>query len=293
MKLASGQHGVLSRAQLLAEGIAADVVDRLLKSKRLRAAHRGVYLVGPVVAPRTREMAAVLACGETGVISHASAVMLWQLPPERESRGVTEVSAVQGNHLSRAGVRVHRARALHADEVTKLDGIPVTTAARTLYDVAATASSRALERIFAAALGRGLTNRDELLLVLARHPRQPGTSRLRALIESETQPAMTWSKAEERFLALMRKVRLPLPAVNTSIGPYRVDFLWREERFVVELDGFASHSSSEKFESDRLRDSELAAAGLRVARVTWRQLTREPEAVAVRVAQALAHARKP
>ncbi len=89
------------------------------------------------------------------------------------------------------------------------------------------------------------------------------------------------------MLALVRAARLPMPDVNVRVGPIEVDFLWREERLVVEVDGFRFHSSRAAFERDRRRDAELQAGGLRVMRVTWRQLTREREATLARIARAL------
>jgi very-short-patch-repair endonuclease len=172
--------------------------------------------------------------------------------------------------------------------VTKLDNLPITTVPRTLHDLAGVAGQQELERALAQAPGLGLTTHDDLLSLLERASWRPGVSRLRALLAREAPPALTRSEAEERFLALIRKGQLPKPAVNTSVRGYSVDFLWRAERFVVEIDGFAFHSQSPKFESDRRRDAELAAAGVRVVRVTWRQLVGEPEAVLVRLALALA-----
>lgn len=90
----------------------------------------------------------------------------------------------------------------------------------------------------------------------------------------------------------MRKARLPQPEVNVRVGAYEVDFLWRDERLVVEVDGFAFHSSQRDFERDRRRDAELAARGLTVIRVTWRQIVDEPEAMLVRIARALARAER-
>jgi very-short-patch-repair endonuclease len=79
--------------------------------------------------------------------------------------------------------------------------------------------------------------------------------------------------------------------LNTVVAGYRLDAYWPSARLVVEIDGFAFHSSAALFESDRRRDAELAAAGVRVMRVTWRQLEGEPHAVVARVAQALVHAK--
>jgi very-short-patch-repair endonuclease len=110
------------------------------------------------------------------------------------------------------------------------------------------------------------------------------------LLDGEEPLTLTRSEAEERFLTLIRKAQLPLPETNVSVTGYEVDFYWRPNGFVVEIDGFAFHSSAEMFESDRRRDAVLAASGVRVMRATWRQLTREPEALLVRLTQALAKA---
>jgi hypothetical protein len=80
---------------------------------------------------------------------------------------------------------------------------------------------------------------------------------------------------------------LPRPEANVRIEGYEVDFLWPTERFVVEIDGFAYHSSRARFEADRRRDAHLAAAGYHVIRVTWRQIRDEPLRVVGRLARAL------
>ncbi|MGH7552236.1 MAG: endonuclease domain-containing protein, partial [Longimicrobiales bacterium] len=147
---------------------------------------------------------------------------------------------------------------------------------------------RELERAFAQAERRNRIDRAKLRSLAARHGSRRGTPLLCGLIEDETGPAWTRSEAEERFLALIRKAELPTPEVNVSIGKCEVDFFWRHERLVVEVDGFAFHSSQRKFESDRRRDARLSASGVRVVRVTWRQVVDEPEAMLVRVAQTLA-----
>lgn len=111
---------------------------------------------------------------------------------------------------------------------------------------------------------------------------------MRALLEAPELLALTRSEAESRFLSLVRRGKLPRPEVNVRLKAFEVDFLWRRERVVVEIDGFAYHSSRGAFEQDRQRDAVLAASGLLVVRITWRQLSTEPEAVLVLLAQALA-----
>jgi very-short-patch-repair endonuclease len=90
------------------------------------------------------------------------------------------------------------------------------------------------------------------------------------------------------MLDLIRQAGLPTPEANVRIAGYEVDLLWRDQQLVVEIDGHAFHSSRGSFERDRRKQTDLVAAGLRVARVTWRQLTRDAIAVAVRLATALA-----
>jgi very-short-patch-repair endonuclease len=184
---------------------------------------------------------------------------------------------------------VHRLAALDRRDIRKLGGIPVTSAARTILDLAAVVSPRDLERALAEAQARRLVRRADLLSLLARRSGRPGAAALRSLIEGDA-PALTRSEAEERFLALIRAAELPAPEVNARVGRYEVDFLWRERALVVEVDGYRFHSSRASFERDRRRDADLTTRGLRVIRITWRRIVREPEALVARVATALASA---
>ncbi|MGH7553467.1 MAG: endonuclease domain-containing protein, partial [Longimicrobiales bacterium] len=157
-----------------------------------------------------------------------------------------------------------------------------------LFDLAGVAGVRELEQALAEATNRRLASQSELLSLASRHARRRGIQALRRMLEDDAGPLLVQSDAEERFLGLIRKARLPVPEANTRVGAYKVDFLWRPERLVVEVDGFTFHSSRGRFESDRRRDADLSAQGFRVIRVTWRQVTQEPEVVLVRLAQTLA-----
>jgi very-short-patch-repair endonuclease len=285
--VASRQHGVITRAQLLSAGISPKRLTNRIKVGEVKRLHRGVFLVGPPISPLMMEMAAVLACGGMAVLSYASAGALWAVWPTR-SGGMVEVSIAGGRRPRIPGVRVHRLRELRPDEVTVLQGIPVTTAARTLLDLAGRAPRRDLERALARALRESLVTRSELETLLGRYPARAGTQPVRSLLAGDTAPAVTRSEAEERFLALIRRAQLTSPESNVEVCGHEVDFFWGIQRLIAEIDGFAFHSSREMFESDRRRDAVLAAAGMRVIRITWRQLQKEPEAVLVRVALALA-----
>jgi very-short-patch-repair endonuclease len=289
--LARRQHGVVARAQLVRLGLGPRAIDRRIQAGRLRRLHRGVYAVGAIRAPNEAEMAAALACGNGSAVSHRFASALWHLLPYPARDRAVDVTVPDRRARSRPGIRVHRGKRLRADELTKVSGIPVTTPARTLLDLAAEVTARELEQAVAEAQRRGLTSRERLRALLARHRGRPGTRRLRAVLEAPERPALTRSRAEDRLLALIRKARLPGPDVNARIGPYEVDFLWRDACLVVEVDGYAFHSGRTSFESDRRRDADLAARGLTVIRVTWHQLVDEPEATLVRLGQTLARSK--
>ena len=284
--LAASQFGVVTRAQLIEAGVSVKKLDRWIASRRVRLLHRGVYLVGPLMIARAREMAAVLACGPTAVVSHLSAAALCEMLQALDRAAPIDVTITRGGHR-RPGIRVHRVFTLHSAEITTLEGIPMTTVARTLLDIAFTLPAPQLERAVEQALGTRLTTQAHVIDVLNRHAGTPGAARLRALIKPEP-PAFTRSEAEAQLLTLIRKAKLVRPEVNVMVCGHEVDFFWRTERFIVEMDGFAYHASHRKFESDRRRDAVLAAAGMRVIRVTWQQLVKQPEALIATLALALA-----
>jgi very-short-patch-repair endonuclease len=137
----------------------------------------------------------------------------------------------------------------------------------------------------------GLATREALNILVARHPRRPGTPALRAVLESEGGPTLTRSEAEAKFHTLTRCAGLPPPEINVGVGPYELDFLWRAEGIAVEVDGFRHHSSRPRFEGDRRKDAWLLANGITVIRLSWRQIVHEPLATAVLIGQALARAK--
>jgi very-short-patch-repair endonuclease len=288
-ELASRQHGVVTRQQLLLLGLTRDQIDNRLKSARIRALYRGVYLLGAVAPTHAREMAAVLACGVGAVLSHRSAAVLWRLLTPGAAEVTPNVIVPGRNPHNRDGIRVHRVKRLDPRDVRRYAGIPVTTPARTLLDLAAEEPDAVVEKAFAEAQVRRIVTPSKLSSLLDRHPGRSGVPALSRLLDRR--PALTRSEAERRFLALVRQARLPQPDTNVRLGGIEVDFLWRQSQLVVEVDGYAFHSSRGAFERDRRRDAELQSAGFRVIRVTWRQIVEEPEAMLVRIAAALARAR--
>lgn len=283
------QYGVVTRRQLLGRGLPAHRLDRLVQSTRLVVIRRGLYQIGPVPAPRALEMAALLAGGVMSRLSHGSAAVLHELRPAGCARAV-EISVSRRMRCSIPGVITHRIGSLPGDEALMLDGLRVTTPARTLLDIAGQLSSREAEQAIATGLRRGSVTRTEMQEMLSRHPTHRGAAMLRAVLADERVPAFTRSQAEEAVLGLVRVSGLPRPELNVDVLGHEVDFLWQARRLVAEVDGYAFHSSARSFAADRRRDAELTAAGYRVLRFTWSDLNERQLATAVRLAQALSHA---
>lgn len=278
------QHGVVTSRQLAEAGLSAEAVAHRVALGWLVRVHRGVYVVGPLRAPHTSAMAAVLACGDGALLSHRPAAILWALCPPGAI--APEVTVVGRDSRSRDGILVHRVHHLHRADARRREGIPVTSPARTLLDLAAIASGKELDRAIEEAQIRRLVTEHSLNEQFERHPRHRGTRALRQAIRPE--PSFTRSEAERRLLELIRAARLPAPKVNIRVAGHEVDVLWPDAKLVVEVDGYEFHSTRAAFERDRRRDGELQAAGYRVLRVTWRQLEDEPEALIAALARTLA-----
>lgn len=226
-------------------------------------------------------MAAVLATGPEAVLSHRDAAALWGL---RDSAAARIDISVPRDLRSRPGIRVHRA-VLPADETTVRRGIPVTTTPRTLLDLATILSARQLERAIEEAEALRLTDPLSLDDLVERHHTRHGAPAIRRVLAAGRIGAtLTRSELEERFLAFLDAHGLPRPEINvwleTSAGWFEVDCLWRRDRVIVELDGYAHHGTRAAFERDRARDRALQATGWRVVRLTWRQLDEAPRRVA-------------
>lgn len=277
--LAGRQHGVVARRQLRGLGFDDSAIDSRLRRGALLALHRGVFAVGHrKLTIQGHWMAAVLACGPGAVLSHRSAGEHWALVPR--SGSIAEVTR-PGAFKGRPRVRAHRSK-LPSDEVEVLDGIPVTSVSRALFDLAAVLSRWQLEQALNEAEVRQLTSRLSVPDLLRRHPGRRGAATLRALLDEEVY-GITRLELERRFAALIDTHRLPRPRRNAHVAVrgrfFEVDCLWRRQRIIVELDGRAAHDTRRAFDADRERDRILMAEGWLPMRVTWRQLQDEPEVI--------------
>jgi len=192
--------------------------------------------------------------------------------------------------IRRDGIVSHRAP-VPGDERDVIDGIPLTSAFRTIFDLAAIVELRELERAFHEAEVRRLTDRVSLPMLLERYPGRRGTRNLRTILGSGEPVTITRNDFEEAFLALIGACGLPRPRMNADLAVrgrfFEIDALWERERLAVELDGRGVHGTTKRFETDRQRDRILVAEGWKTMRVTWRQLQEEPAAIAADLELAL------
>jgi very-short-patch-repair endonuclease len=263
-RIAARQHGVISLRQLNACGLDPSAVKRRAAAGHLHRMHRGIYAVGhPNISNEGRWMAAVLAYGAGAVLSHRSAAGLWRIlavPPHGQDRsggGLIDVTVHgDGGRARRRGIRLHRSLTLSPAHCTIRQGIPVTTPGRTLED---------LRHVLPGTkLASALREAEYLKLAIGDRPNVDRTR----------------TELEALFLALCRRHRLPQPEVNVRIDRYEVDFLWRAQGLVVEVDGWESHRTRSAFEEDRARDARLMLLGHDVLRFTWRQVEAEATALA-------------
>jgi very-short-patch-repair endonuclease len=282
---------VVSRGQLRDVGLSDTVIGRRVAGGSLHRVHTGVYAVGhPVLGAHGRWMAAVLACGPDAALSHASAAALWDLRPS--SAVLVDVTVPGTGARARAGLRIHRPRTLPDSELTTHHGIPVTTPARTLLDLAAILQRRPLERALDEAEIRELTDYPALDAVARAHAGHHGSGKLRRALQTHhAGTTATKSKLEERFLRLCRDHRLPIPLVNTWVDFKEVDFLFPDAKVIVETDSWTHHHTRRSFETDRARDATMARAGYRTLRFTHRHLLHDPHGVAATIRAALADRR--
>ena len=282
-RIAGRQDNVITGDQLRTAGLGRGAIAHRVKDRTMQRIHVGVYLLGAAPpTPKARARAAVLACGADAIASHRSAACLYGLLPD--TGGDVDVTVVARNQAPRPGIRLHRVAVLAPSDLTVMTRLRITTVARTICDLAATESARDTESAFQEALYRDVATDKALKAVLEREPCRRGAPVIRALIED---PRLTRSEKERLLLRLIKQAQLPPPLTNVPVHGYKADLYWPQPGLVVEFDGWQAHGHRLAFENNRKRDQILIANGLRVLRVTDRQLTNEPIAVVARIAQAL------
>lgn len=286
------QHGVVEHSQLLRIGLGRGAIAWRVRHGRLHRVYRGVYSLSPpsLLSVRGRWMAATLSFG--AVLSHRDGGRLWSIL--RTAGSWIDVTVAGASRRSRDGIRVHRVRHLDPRDWGHIEGIPVTSLARTLLDLAEVLPPRQLERAIEEAERLRVLDMSAIDELLARSPGRRGR---RALAEAvgEVHPEATHGKSdlEALFIALCREAGLPAPAINVVVEGYEVDAHWPGTPVIVELDSWDFHRTRAAFERDRARDLALKKAEYVVVRLTWRQLTRDRAEVTTTLRALLGSARTP
>jgi very-short-patch-repair endonuclease len=283
--VAARQYGVVTLRQLEACGLGAGAIKRRVAAGRLQRLWRGVYTFGhSELRVEGRLLGAVFTCGPGAVLSRRSAADHWGIL--RTNRAGIEVTVeARGTRAKQQGINLHCTRRLDPRDVTILNGIPITTVARTLVDLCAVVPPRMIEKALEQSYVLQLIAPGAIEDALER-ARGRKTNALRKLLAIEKRaPTLTRSELEEAFLALCRRGGLPDPEVNVHLHGYEVDFLWREQRRVVEVDGYAYHSARGAFERDRRKDVDLELAGFPVTRFTHDQVIYYPDETLRRTAR--------
>ncbi len=293
-EIAASQSGVASVDQMRLAGITPRAAAHRAEQGGLHRVHRGVYAVGHRSIGRLGELrAALLACGPESLISHGTAAALWGLRDRWPASIDVLVRGQGGRKID--GIRCRRCRFPAASEVEVHEGLPCTTPARTLVDLAGMLGDASLQRAVerATVLKRLDLGALDSAMQAARGRRgiQALTTILAGWRSDDGSVPDLRSDFEALVLPRLLARGLPAPSCNETlrIGNERlmVDFLWVSQRLVLETDGRETHATPVAFQRDRRRDQLLIAAGYRVARTTWDQMQLEPDAVVARIGQAL------
>lgn len=288
--LAAEQWGVLSTEELRRCGLDAQAISVRARNGRLHRLHRGVYAVGhsnPSLEGRL--LAAVKACGPDAVLSHVPAAVLWGIL-DRPRDPDPEVTVIGQSHRAHAGIRVHRSITLKAAEVSQVRGVPVTSASRTVLDLASVLDERSLRGAVRRAVGLRLVQAGDVVRTVTAAGRRPGVPALRRIVADGL---ATRSELEDVVLRLIVDGGLVRPEVNVplSVSGRTVipDFRWPAQRLIVEADGAAWHDHPVARREDVDRQRLLEGSGETVIRVSWRQAVGDP----ARTLRRLLHAGAP
>jgi very-short-patch-repair endonuclease len=265
-QLVQMQRGAVHRDQLRALGMSVPAVDRTLRGRLWRRVHPSVYALGHLDF-LGRAKAALLWAGDDAVLSHQTAAALWELAPADGDIHLTSRRTTAAPN----GIVAHWARELPAPTMRR--GLPVTSAARTIIDLAETEPPRTTRRLLGTALYERRTSILQLTSELQASPGRTAHAVLKRLLPTAT---ATRSDVERDFVELVLKAGLPKPQTNVRVAGWEVDAYWPQWKLVVELDTFYSHGDHVSFEEDRRRDAALTRAGKTVLRFTDVQIRDEP-----------------
>jgi hypothetical protein len=276
--LASRQHGLVTRQQLVGAGVTGSRISRWARRGQLHRIHRGVYALGHArLSQGGRWLAGVLAVGADAVLGHFACARLFGA--SRFPVPYVDVVATVQRRLASREVRCHQVRRLAPQDVTVHRGIPATSLSRTLLDLSGALTRFQVANVIHRAAYRGHFSAAGAADVLARAVGHPHRSTLEAALTLYASgSAGTRSAPEDRFVELLAEERFPEPLVNVHLHGYEVDAHWPAWRLAVEIDG-PHHARPSQRRGDGQRDAVLAAAGYTVLRFSDLAIERGPSEV--------------
>lgn len=276
-RLAGDQFNRLSRAQLHALGLSAGAVKHRVARGRLAIVEHGAFAVAPVLAhdPWGRWMAVTLTEPGTA-LSHLSAAVAEGVL-SREGPLITVTRPGNGGPRRYGGILVHHSSVLDG-EITRLRGIPITTPARTLVDIAGTISDRALARAVRESVRLGLVTLPELGSALGRHRGRRGIRSLAAAVARYSGLPLERARSGAEVLALehLRAGGVPMPGLNVSIAGEEADLSWPAWRLIIEIDGGPFHLDAGE---DARKEHVWRGAGWAVRRLPAEDVYERPGAL--------------
>lgn len=288
--LFENQHGLITRRQALAAGFSKSMISRRAASGTWERADTGVYrLAGVPTTWKQRLLAACLA--GPAVASHRSAAELWRLPTGVDD--FAEVTALRHRRRRADDVTWHESRALFAQDVTEIDGIPVTMPTRTIIDLAVVLPEDDVEIALDDALRRSLTSLPRVRTMLdVLGPRRPGRARMdRVLDRRPAMGAVPESYLESRFVQLVRKAGLPEPERQVRLESQGriafLDFAYADNKLAIELDGYEGHGGRSAWQAGLERTNRISQVGWRALHFSSTDIERRPDRVAKQVRAAL------
>lgn len=291
-RTAGRQHGLIRRDQVLAFGVSRGAIQTRLDAGRWERVHREVFrIAGQPATWRQTLLAACFTCGPGAVASHRAAAALWSLPGFPE--GPIEINSAGQRGRELATIRLHRAR-IEPGDVTHRDRIPVTTAMRTLLDLAATVPTSLLEEALDDAIRRRLVRIDRLRAHLdaARGRGRRGVRAIDRLLDERQRVGVPQSVFETKLLRLIRTGGSPELIVQYAVRLGRanaiIDFAYPDLHLAIEADGYRWHSGRAQWQNDLARRNALTAAGWRVLHLTWADVTMRPARTLDRIQEAIA-----
>lgn len=293
-ELAERQYNVVAATQLRALGLGPRGIGHRVAAGRLHSLYRAVYAVGS--RRLTREghfLAAVYACGPGAWLSYRPAAAHWGFRPSAAGRIDVSSRGQRGRRYS--AIRVHSGATLTTADITVHEGIPCTTVARTMLDLADVLSFEALDRAVHESVSLRLFDGRAVNEALGRANGRRGATKLREVLADpdHLEGTLPHAGVEERFFTFCHRQDLPLPEVHqeipTAAESFEVDFLWRDRRLILETDSRAWHSTVRAKKRDAYRDRLLEDAGYRVRRCRWAQVVYEPQQLAETLRSLLCH----